>query len=244
MEQNATNMRPPCALELWAVSGCGKDRARAGGGVSRERWLLEDIASATRAYARVCGATYPQAMLRDARADTGPSEHTELYPGTADSKAGAALVLALDAGLLQNPTDIKEMFAKDLTAVGAPERSINVYAVVLDDSYDTPSTDTEEIFGALCDETRTRWSGGMVVAAAAALPHLFRSPRMGLWRRQMSEATDRLVAAIRMGATLTEAAWLMTGEPGPSMLITRPAIPKFVYRHIGKTLKVVDIAAE
>lgn len=57
-----------------------------------------------------------------------------------------------------------------------------------------------EAFGALaqaCRRDGLAWSGHLAVASAEVLPRLTRSPRMGMYRRPVSEAIDRLILSVR-----------------------------------------------
>lgn len=55
-----------------------------------------------------------------------------------------------------------------------------------------------------CAQASLAWCGGTVVTDAALIPRLMRAPRLGMWRRPVSRAIDRLVAAVRMGCALDE----------------------------------------
>ena len=52
-----------------------------------------------------------------------------------------------------------------------------------------------------CQAHGLSWNGALVIADAAILPALARSPRMGMFRRPVSEAIDRLILALRTGST-------------------------------------------
>ena len=61
----------------------------------------------------------------------------------------------------------------------------------------------DEAFGALaqvCRRDNLTWSGYLAVASAEVLPRLTRSPRMGMFRRPVSEAIDRLILSVRTGS--------------------------------------------
>lgn len=55
-----------------------------------------------------------------------------------------------------------------------------------------------------CRNTGHPWIGGVIVTDGALLPRLMRTPRLGAWRRGVSEAVDCLVAAMRLGRSLDE----------------------------------------
>lgn len=55
-----------------------------------------------------------------------------------------------------------------------------------------------------CQGAGHPWIGGVIVTDGALLPRLMRAPRLGAWRRDVSEAVDCLVAAVRLGRSLDE----------------------------------------
>lgn len=55
-----------------------------------------------------------------------------------------------------------------------------------------------------CQSAGHPWIGGVIVTDGALLPRLMRAPRLGAWRRDVSEAVDCLVAAVRLGRSLDE----------------------------------------
>lgn len=56
----------------------------------------------------------------------------------------------------------------------------------------------------VCQSAGHPWIGGVIVTDGALLPRLMRTPRLGAWRRDVSEAVDCLVAAVRLGRSLDE----------------------------------------
>lgn len=55
-----------------------------------------------------------------------------------------------------------------------------------------------------CRNAGHPWIGGVIVTDGTLLPRLMRTPRLGAWRRGVSEAVDCLVAAVRLGRSLDE----------------------------------------
>lgn len=55
-----------------------------------------------------------------------------------------------------------------------------------------------------CQSAGHPWIGGVIVTDGALLPRLMRAPRLGAWRRDVSEAVDCLVAGVRLGRSLDE----------------------------------------
>ncbi|WP_288738145.1 hypothetical protein [uncultured Enorma sp.] len=64
-----------------------------------------------------------------------------------------------------------------------------------------------------CAQESLAWCGGIVVTDAGLIPRLMRAPRLGMWRRPVSRAIDRLVAAVRMGCALDELDTLLGVDP-------------------------------
>lgn len=106
---------------------------------------------------------------------------------------GAAVVLGLAAGT--HP---------DLPSL---PRGARVYAICVTDAPDpAPAADALDNLARRCVARGLRWMGGLAVANGSVVAYSARSPRMGWRRRRVSEAVDRLIAAIRSdapaGATL------------------------------------------
>lgn len=92
-----------------------------------------------------------------------------------------------------------------------------LYAIAADGRYGRDGADNP--FGALehlCARSGVSWRGGLVANASEMIPACAGMPRMGMARRRLSEATDKLILAVRCGidAGLIEA---------------RAPIPRFVY---------------
>lgn len=81
-----------------------------------------------------------------------------------------------------------------------------------------------------CQSAGHPWIGGVIVTDGALLPRLMRAPRLGAWRRDVSEAVDCLVAAVRLGRSLDEVEDIMdTGTENlndkhraPSVIVASP----------------------
>ncbi|WP_455139612.1 hypothetical protein [Thermophilibacter sp.] len=76
-----------------------------------------------------------------------------------------------------------------------------VYAVCVTDGTDpAPALDALGELARRCAAAGLAWRGGLAVIDADVVARAVRCPRMGWRRRRVSEAIDRLVAAIRAGA--------------------------------------------
>lgn len=87
---------------------------------------------------------------------------------------------------------------------GAPPElptGARVYAVCVTGGADpAPALDALDGLAKRCAAAGLSWRGGLAVTDAAAVAASAGAPRMGWRRRRVSEAVDRLVAAIRAGA--------------------------------------------
>lgn len=81
-----------------------------------------------------------------------------------------------------------------------------------------------------CQSAGHPWIGGVIVTDGALLPRLMRTPRLGAWRRDVSEAVDCLVAAVRLGRSLDEVEDIMGAgtenldakHRAPSVIVASP----------------------
>ena len=91
-----------------------------------------------------------------------------------------------------------------------------------------------------CELRRLTWCGGVIACTGSGIAALRHSPRMGLLRRPFSEATDKLVGAVRMGCSVEHAQLLGVGNASSvdtdGMVRARPAVPALIWRAIIKRL--------
>lgn len=81
-----------------------------------------------------------------------------------------------------------------------------------------------------CQSVGHPWIGGVIVTDGTLLPRLMRTPRLGAWRRGVSEAVDCLVAAVRLGRSLDELEDIMSAgaenldakHRAPSVIVASP----------------------
>lgn len=77
-----------------------------------------------------------------------------------------------------------------------------------------------------CQSAGHPWIGGVIVTDGALLPRLMRTPRLGAWRRDVSEAVDCLVAAVRLGRSLDEVEGILGA--GTENLDARHRVPSVI----------------
>ena len=91
-----------------------------------------------------------------------------------------------------------------------------------------------------CERLDQLWCGGVVVCAGSGIAALRHSPRMGLLRRPLSEAMDKLVGAVRMGCSIEHAQLLGGGNAGSvdtdGMVRAKPALPAPIWHATIKRL--------
>lgn len=190
--------------------------ADAGGEGGAARLMLEDFADALRAYARMGGAEPPETLWLE------PGEPA--WGGRPD-----ALVIAFR---LRGGT-LPERVGR--AADAAPGGAVPSYALCCTDGFD--AADALPALDALATRCGAGWRGGVSAGGGALVPLTARSPRMGTLRRWRSEAVDALVAAVRMGVGVEEAAALTRDETRRregGVILARCPLPRPVYRLVGR----------
>lgn len=206
--------------------------------------LLADLFDATRAYARLSQTAAPTFERNACHADgalivlnaervlaqdpTAPDAAAQA-PAEVTPHAGASDNDGLNAGAAENNgTDSQREQWR------AAERVRIAYFIVCSDRSDVRAdelgTCAERLRGT-CAARGCTWGGMLFIGEAADLARRFDTARMGLWRRRTSEATDRLIAAIRSGVSVEECQ-LRAGAPTPidpaSAIDVRRPFPRWI----------------
>lgn len=177
--------------------------------------LLEDFRNALIAYTRLSTferekPTYPAfATIELAEGAASANKPPEAAEGTSFD----VIVLALE---LPAPACRKPLAdtLRALSQSDAIKPDACVYAIICDPSTDSGSSATATDKAArACKQAGAHWCGAVVVTDAPLIPRLVRAPRLGMWRRPVSKAIDRLVAAVRMGCALNELDALLGVDP-------------------------------
>lgn len=173
--------------------------------------LLEDFASALAAYAWMSGAQKPRV-------------HRPGYGGAAnlpDNASAIAIALPADAGVDEN-------LARALAALGhasADSTPPLVYAIAyIKERASEKDAVQLDSAASICQERSARWGGAVVLGESALYPGLFCSPRLGAYRRPLSQAIDRLVAAVRMNATMKETARITGRASCENVVVANPGL--------------------
>lgn len=233
---------------------------------SPARLVLDDFADALAAYVRIAART----MGEDPRQARLPLERFS-FDGTLstrdaddprlDAQGGGDASKTSHPALDQCDTVVVSAAAVDIcpgaTAAEALRRlaelglvapGTRVGAIVASDDWDASAASaTCDALRAACDAAGLVWIGGVAVGGGALIPRLMKSPRLGMWRRPLSEAVDRLIAAVRMGCTLGELAELTmdygetelprdradaTAPPDAGAITVHAPLPRWLYARL------------
>lgn len=174
--------------------------------------LLADFADALTAYARISSnersdAAHPSLVHATVPVSTCPSappEETMAPRMPSALRECDSVVLALTCGISAAHDAAVEQ-ALNRLAESSLVKDSRAYALIAGASPD--GRDGEAAVAACqrqCERGGMRWCGGVAATDAAFIDRLMRAPRLGMWRRPVSQAIDRLVAAVRMGCALDE----------------------------------------
>lgn len=178
-------------------------------------FLLWDLQDAIAAYARLSGTALPRPV------DLGTGDGVSAVDG---------IVFAVEDAL-----DNEEMAVVEQALVCLGNAGTRVYVVV----QATPESAKQahvvaEHLREVCERRELSWCGGVIVRTGAGIAALRSSPRMGLLRRPLSEAIDKLVGAIRMGCSVEHAQRLGGGNADDvdtdGMVYAEPALPAPIWR--------------
>ena len=183
-------------------------------------FLLWDLQDAIAAYAQLSGTALPRPA--------------DLKANSADTADGIVLAVE-DTPVDEAVADI----AKALDRFG--DTGTRVYVVVQAACERTEGACMLiERLRQACELRRLTWCGGVIACTGSGIAALRHSPRMGLLRRPFSEATDKLVGAVRMGCSVEHAQLLGGGNASSAdtdgMVRARPAVPALIWRAIIKRL--------
>ena len=183
-------------------------------------FLLWDLQDAIAAYAQLSGTALPHPV--------------DLKANSADTADGIVLAVE-DTPIDEAVADI----AKALDRFG--DTGTRVYVVVQAACERTEGACMLiERLRQACELRRLTWCGGVIACTGSGIAALRHSPRMGLLRRPFSEATDKLVGAVRMGCSVEHAQLLGGGNASSvdtdGMVHVKPAVPAPIWRAIIKRL--------
>lgn len=210
-------------------------------GPSATAHLLVDFADALGAYTRLSGS--PQPAINDIVCGRDGSLRASGFGQHGDAEGVLAqcdtIVIGYPLYFGSLPSHLLAWLEGAADArTFAPQA--NVYAICNLASYDPeralPSFAALE---SLCRHAGLAWCGGLTAAGGAMILPASRSPRMGTWRRKRSEAIDALIAAVRLGETVSEAAERIgrtACAADPDAILARCPLPRPVYRIAARRL--------
>lgn len=200
-----------------AIGEIGVADASLGEGAARSG-VAAQTGAATRTDMAACpDATTRMAAQAQAHADTvtrtGGQTHANIAARPdAEARPGwHALVVGFDARIAMPPSSqgvasLARLIrsARDATGPGTPH-ALPVYAVIATEEGE-PARRAREALERVCQEAGGTWCGALVAEGADLLAPTMRTARMGILRRNASEATDRLIADVRLSCTVEEGA--------------------------------------
>lgn len=184
-------------------------------------FLLWDLQDAIAAYARLSGTALPRLVVL----------------GTDDGGSAAdGIVFAVENALNNEAMSVVE---QALDCLGDTEARVYVVVQAGCGSPERAHTVVGHLREA-CERRGLSWCGGIVVCTGAGIAALCHSPRMGLLRRPLSEAMDKLVGAVRMGCSVGHAQRLGGGSAEDvdtnGMVFAEPAVPAPIWQAVIKRL--------
>lgn len=101
-----------------------------------------------------------------------------------------------------------------------PKAGTRLYAIASTSDYEsTRAASSFAPLEALCSEHHLSWCGGLAAGTGDMITRTANMPRMGMMRRSLSEATDKLILAVRCGT-------------GAGTIVVPAPVPQFVYHAI------------
>lgn len=206
------------ATRRMALVRTASSSAASNAGNSAADLLLSDFHDALRAYTRLSAYASEESRCPVfVRAECTPNgsprilERPECESETCDIASCDTIVLAHEVA---SPADCAPLadVLHALASSNALNPTTRFYAIICDSCSSEDTAAAREAVRA-CQQVDACWSGAVVVTDAQLIPRLMRVPRLGMWRRPVARAIDRLVAAVRMSCALDELDELLGVDP-------------------------------
>lgn len=198
--------------------------------------LLDDFADALAAYTRISARQNGTAAVAPRLARVRPEAGHRL-PATLESSGltGCDVVICAAYCTTGAPDAVATLCATlqdgSAAANDAVRSGTPIGMLAAGNAHD--GSDAREVVAraaSACQSAGHPWIGGVIVTDGALLPRLMRTPRLGAWRRDVSEAVDCLVAAVRLGRSLDEVEDIMGAgtenldakHRAPSVIVASP----------------------
>ena len=171
--------------------------------------VARDFADAVTAYSRLSKTQAPKVELaelktwQEATRQAEPASLVLVFPLAAKSTHACV------------PSKAIERIVKSLPCPNGPL----IYVVAYDNA--APSASDRQALAALqhdIEQMGANWGGALLLGGAETFEHLYRLPRLGAYRRPISQAIDLLVCAARLGEPL-EKAMCSIGHADPRSLV-------------------------
>lgn len=190
-----------------APRGCwlaAAERDNDAAGSAAARLVLDDLADALAAYERISAVrtNTPVAHI--------PCTHlairgASLCKGAHPLIAPDALVIAGAIAADSTSHDLLARTLQRLAKMAPPTSEACAWGIALGPGDDLSACRDELLsLQTACAAVGIRWCGGILTPDGTMLPALMRSPRLGAFRRPLSESIDRLIAALRLGRSIAE----------------------------------------
>lgn len=204
-------MRDKTQRRIIVLSACDSsaDPAIAAKQLRISRAIARDFADAVAAYSRLSKTQAPKVELAELKTWQETTQQAE--------PASLVLVFSLAAKSTHAcvPSKAIERIVKSLPCPNNPL----IYAVAHSDS--SPQETEHQALAALqhdIEQMGANWGGALLLGGAETLEHLYCLPRLGAYRRPISQAIDLLVCAARLGEPL-EKAMRSIGHADPRSLV-------------------------
>lgn len=173
------------------------------------RAIARDFADAVAAYSRLSATQAPKVELTELKTRQGAPQQAE------PTSLVLVFPLAAKSTHVCVPSKAIESIVKSLPCPNDPL----IYAVAQSDS--SPQETEHQALAALqhdIERMGANWGGTLLLGGADTFEHLYRLPRLGAYRRPISQAIDLLVCAARLDEPL-EKAMRSIGHADPRGLV-------------------------
>ncbi len=189
--------------------------------------LLDDFADALAAYARLSRAAVPAMDRLSCTAGGALAGRDET-----DLSACDALVIGYPLYFDALPSHLVALLDR-IAGSRSLAPATRVYAIVNLGFYEAEQGVLSfELMRGFCRDAGALWCGGLAAGGGGMIVPTRDSPRMGSARRARSQAIDALIAAVRLGATVSDARERTRDRrrDGTDTILARCPIPRFCYR--------------
>ena len=186
------------------------------------RAIARDFADAVAAYSRLSKTQAPKVELaelktwQEATRQAEPASLVLVFPLAAKSTHACVPSKAIDS------------IVKSLPRPNNPL----IYAVAQSDS--SPQETEHQALTALqhdIEQMGANWGGALLLGGAETFEHLYRLPRLGAYRRPISQAIDLLVCAARLGEPLEKAMRSIGHEDPCDLICAQPGLYPILRLH-------------